>query len=448
MPVHPIEWRYGSKEMRSIFEVKTRFQLMLDVEAALAKALAKVGLIPKADAAKIAESASINLVSMKRIQEIDKEVQHETMALVTALAEVSGESGRYVHLGATSNDILDTATALQIREGLNIIEADLRKLLRVLLEKATKYKDTIMVGRTHGQHAVPTTFGMKFAIWASEFGRHVERLMQLKPRVLVGKMSGAVGTGAAWGGKGQNVQRLVMEELKLSPAPASNQILQRDRLAELITFFGLLASSMEKIAREIRNLQRTEIGEVSEPFMTKQIGSSTMPQKRNPYRCEKICSLAKVIRGNAQAALENVVLEHERDLTNSACERVIIPESFLLIEDMLKTSIFVLGDLIVFPDQMKRNLELTRGLNMSEAIMIELTRKGMNRQDAHALLRKCSAIAIVEVKPLLAVLSRDAEVTKYIPAVELEKLLDPNEYLGDASAIVQKVVRELQPLTK
>jgi adenylosuccinate lyase len=239
-----------------------------------------------------------------------------------------------------------------------------------------------------------------------------------------------------------------MQELGLSPATASNQILQRDRLAELMTFFGLLASSMEKIAREIRNLQRTEIGEVAEPFMTKQVGSSTMPHKRNPYRCEKVCGLARVVRGNTQTALENVVIEHERDLTNSSCERVILPESFLLVEDMLKTSIFVLDNLLVFPEQMKRNLGLTRGLNMSEAVMIELTRRGMNRRDAHALLRKCSSISILEGRPLLSVLSRDAEVTKLIPVEELEKLMDPNQYLGNAQEIVTKVVEELKPLVK
>ncbi len=448
MPVHPIEWRYGSKNMRQIFEVKTRFQRMLDVEAALAKVLGKIGLIPKADAARIAERSSIKLVTIRRIHEFERDVQHETMALVLALAEASGKSGKYVHLGATSNDILDTATALQLRDGIKIIEADLLGLLRVLLKKATKYKYTIMVGRTHGQHALPTTFGMKFAVWASEIGRHVQRLTQLKPRLLVGKMSGAVGTGAAWGGKGQEVQRLVMDELNLSPSSASNQILQRDRYAELMSFFGLLGSSLEKIAREIRNLQRTEIGEVSEPFMTKQVGSSTMPQKRNPYRCEKICGLARVVRGIAHSAMENVVLEHERDLTNSSCERVILPESFLLIEDMLKTSIFVLDNLLVFPERMKRNLGLTRGLNMSEAVMIELALRGMNRQDAHALLKKCSAISIVEVKPLLTVLSRDPEVTKYISSAELEGVMDPSQYLGNAPEIVQKVVTELKPLAR
>lgn len=434
--------------MRSIFEVETSFQRMLDVEAALAKALANIGRISKEDAAKIAKSASIKRITVERIRKFEEEFQHETMATVMALSEASGKAGRYAHFGATSNDILDTAMALQIRDGLAIVERQLRNLLMIVLHKALEYKNTIMIGRTHGQHAVPTTLGMKFAIWASEIGRHVQRLEQLKPRVIVGKMSGAVGTGAAWGKDGQKIQQLVMQELKLSPAAVSSQILQRDRLAELISFFGLLGSTLDKIAREIRNLQRTEIGEVAEPFAVRQVGSSTMPQKRNPIRCEKVCGLARVLRGIVQAALENVALEHERDLTNSACERVILPESFLLIDEMLNTSVFVLSKLFVFPEQMKRNLELTKGLNMAEAIMIELTCRGMNRQDAHALLRKCSAASIEKDEPLINILAGERGVVKYITKEKLEKLMDPQKYLGSATAIVEKVVRELEPLAK
>ncbi len=434
--------------MRSIFEVESQLQSMLDVEAALAKALANVRFIPIEDASKIARSASVNSITVNRIRELEKSVQHETMAVVMALAAASGKSGRYVHYGATSNDILDTVMALQIRDGLIIIEQNLRKLLKVVLNRAAKHKSTIMIGRTHGQHAVPTTLGLKFAIWASEIGRHFCRLEQIKPRLLVGKMSGAVGTGAAWGRKWQKIQNLVMKYLKLSPATASNQVLQRDRLAELITFFGLLGSTLDKIAREIRNLQRTEIGEVAEPFAKKQVGSSTMPQKCNPIRCEKICGLARVLRGNVQASLENVVLEHERDLTNSSFERVVLPESFLLVDEMLNTSIFVLGQLSVFPKQMICNLELTRGRNMAEAIMIELTRKGMARQGAHALIRKCSRLSVENDEPLESVLAKDPKVAKLISRVELRKIMDPHLYLGNASITVEKVIRELRSLIK
>lgn len=434
--------------MRSVFDVESSLQRMLDVEAALAKALASVGLIPKKDAKKIASCASIKKVKVERIRKLEQEFQHETMAVAMALAEVSGKSGRYVHLGATSNDILDTAMALQIRDGLSIIERQLRNLLVILLHRALEHRNTIMVGRTHGQHALPTTLGLKLAIWASEIGRHLERLEQLKPRVFVGKMSGAVGTGAAWGKHAEKIQSLVMQELKLTPATATNQILQRDRLAELILFFGLLASTLDKMAREIRNLQRTEIGEVAEPFAVQQVGSSTMPHKRNPIRCEKICGLARVLRGHVQAAMENIVLEHERDLTNSSCERVLLPESFLLIDEMLNTAIFVLSKLNVFPEQMKKNLEMTKGLNMAEAVMIELTWRGMNRQEAHSLLRRCSALAIANDQPLIEVLSREPAITKFISREELGELLDYRRYLGRATAIVDKVVKELEPHTK
>jgi len=443
LPVHPIEARYGSREMRSIFELETRFQRMLDVEAALAKALATVGMIPKADASKIARKTSTRYVKVARVLQLEREVTHETMALVLALAEACGGAGRYVHFGATSNDILDTTAALQIRDGLAIVECDIRKLLRIVLRQAAKHKNTIMVGRTHGQHAVPTTLGLKFAIWGCELGRHLERLEQLKPRVIVGKMSGAVGTGAAWGDKGPKVQELVMRKLKIPAAIASNQLLQRDRFAELISFFGLLGSTLDKIAREVRNLQRTEIGELAEPFAAGQIGSSTMPHKRNPIRCEKVCGLAKVLRANVQAGLENIVIEHERDLTNSSCERVLLPECFLLIDEMLKTSVYVLDNLLVFPEQMKRNLGLTRGLNMAEAVMIELTRRGMNRQEAHAVLRECSSTSVRKDVPLVEVLRQERRVTRYLSEREIEDLVNPRRYLGAAAAIVERVVKGL-----
>ncbi len=448
MTVHPIEERYGSKEMRSIFEDEIRFQRMLDVEAALAKALAKVGWIPKKDAKKIASKALTKYVKVKKIRELEHEVGHETMALVLALAKASGKSGRYVHFGATSNDVLDTAMALQLRDALEIVERDLRGMLEVVLKQAEEHARTIMVGRTHGQHAVPTTLGLKFAIWACELDRHLGRLKQLKPRVLVGKMSGAVGTGAAWGNKGLRIQELAMKELKLAGAEASNQILQRDRFAELISFMGLLGSTLAKIAREVRNLQRTEIGELAEPFGKRQIGSSTMPHKRNPVRCERICGLSRILRANVQAALENIVIEHERDLTNSSCERVLLPESFLLIDQMLKESREVLSGLIIRPERMKQNLKLTRGLNMAEAVMIELARRGMNRQKAHEVLRECSSRAIREHISLASAMRKDARIKKLLKDEEITKLLDPQRYLGSASRIVRQVVENLREAHK
>jgi len=434
--------------MRTIFEVKMRFQRMLDVEAALAKALAKLGMIPHKDAKKIVQSADIKKVKLARIQRFERETNHETMALALALAEVSGESGRYVHFGATSNDILDTAAALQIKDALQIVEKRMKEVLKALLKLAKKHKKTIMVGRTHGQHAVPITFGLKLSVWACEIGRHIERLEQLKPRILVGKMSGAVGTGAAWGKKGPRVQEEVMLALGLNAPTTTTQILQRDRFAELISYIGLVGSTFDKIAREIRNLQRTEIEELAEPFAKTQVGSSTMPHKRNPIRCEKICGLAKVLRSQVSAALENIVLEHERDLTNSSCERILLPQSFLLLDEILKTAGFVLQNLRVFPERMNENLQLTRGLNMAEAVMIELSRRGINRQEAHKLLRKCSSNAILKNLSLSEVLKSEPEVTRHIGAKELDELLNPTKYLGAASSIVERVVKQLSPLAK
>jgi len=448
MPVHPIEQRYGCQEMRSIFELETRFQRMLDVEAALAGALAKVGMIPKSAAKKIAAKALTKYVKVKRICELERKVQHETMAVVLALAEACGDAGRYVHFGATSNDILDTATAVQIRAALKIVERDLKRLLSVTLNQASKYKNTIMVGRTHGQHAVPTTLGLKFAIWACELARHLKRLEQLKSHVLVGKMSGAVGTGAAWGGKGPRIQELVMQKLGLTGATASNQILQRDRFAELVLFLGLLASTIDKIANEVRNLQRTEIGELEEPFGARQIGSSTMPHKRNPIRCEKICGLARVIRGDVQAALENVVIEHERDLTNSSCERVLLPQCFLLIDEILGTACDVLNGLVAYPERMEHNLQLTRGLNMAEAVMIELTKRGMSRQIAHAVVRERSMAALRKNLSLKEALLREPKVKKYLSEKDIDALTNPKRYLGSATATVERVLKELRPLQR
>jgi len=421
---------------------------MLDAEAALAGALAEVGMIPKSAAKKIAAKASTKYVKVKRICELEREVQHETMAVVLALAEVCGGAGRYVHFGATSNDILDTATAVQIRDALKIVERDLERLLSVALKQASKHKNTIMVGRTHGQHAVPTTLGLKFAIWACELARHLKRLEQLKSRVLVGKMSGAVGTGAAWGKEGPRIQEIVMRKLGLAGATASNQILQRDRFAELILSFGLLASTIDKIANEVRNLQRTEIGELEEPFGARQVGSSTMPHKRNPIRCEKICGLARVIRGDVQAALENVVIEHERDLTNSSCERVLLPQCFLLIDEILNTASDVLNGLVVYPERMERNLQLTRGLNMAEAVMIELTKRGMSRQVAHAVVRECSMAALRKNLSLKEVLLREPKVKKYLSEKDIDALTNPKRYLGSATATVERVLKELRPLQR
>ncbi|HEX54509.1 MAG TPA: adenylosuccinate lyase, partial [Candidatus Altiarchaeales archaeon] len=296
MTIHPIESRYGRPEVRKIFEEEYRLQKMLDVEAALAIAHSKVGNIPKSAAEEISKKANILHVKLERVKEIESEINHDVMAMVKALAEQCGSSGKYVHLGATSNDITDTALALQFREYLRFLFDDLDRIKNVLLNLANEHKNLVCIGRTHGQHSLPITYGLKFALWACEIQRHIDRINECKERLLVGKMSGAVGTQAAFGKKGIEIQNIVMEILKLRPAIVSNQILQRDRHAEFLLNLALIAETLNKMATEIRNLQRTEIAEVSEKFEKKQVGSSTMPHKRNPIHAERICGLSRVIK--------------------------------------------------------------------------------------------------------------------------------------------------------
>jgi adenylosuccinate lyase len=299
LPCLPIDTgRYGTPEMKKVFEEETRVQRMLDVEAALAWAHAEVGDIPHKDAEKIASKASLKYVKLDRIKEIEREIKHDIASLVRALSEVCGPSGAYVHLGATSYDIVDTTNALQLKEALDLIETKLVEFDKILMQKARQYKRTVMAGRTHGQHALPITLGFKFAVWMREISRHIQRLRECRERVSTGKMSGAVGTQAGLGEHAMKIQDLVMRKLKLGPADISTQIIQRDRFAELVCLLALVTSSLENFATEIRELQRPEIGELFEPFeATKQVGSSTMPQKRNPELCERVCGLARIVRG-------------------------------------------------------------------------------------------------------------------------------------------------------
>ena len=320
MPILPIDTgRYGTPEMIEIFQEETRLQKMLDVEAALAWAHCEVGNIPKKDAEKIARIATLRYVKLARVKAIESEIKHDVAAIVRALSEACGPSGAYVHLGATSYDIVDTANALQLKDAVEIIEKRLACLRRVLQEKTGKYKGTVMIGRTHGQHALPITLGFKFAVWTCEVSRHIQRLRECKDRVIVGKMSGAVGTQAGLGEHAPRIQELVMKRLGVHAAEISTQIVQRDRYAELVCLLAVIASSLENFATEIRELQRPEIGELSEAFEAeKQVGSSTMPHKQNPETCERVCGLARIVRSLVIPSLENVVTWHERDLTQSS----------------------------------------------------------------------------------------------------------------------------------
>lgn len=443
MAVHPIDYRYGSEEMRRIWDEENKLQKLLDVEAALARAHARVGNIPEESARVISERASTEWVRPERVKEIEAEIHHDIMAVVKALSEVCGEHGKYVHLGATSNDIIDTANALLIRESLNIVKRDLGEIISILKRLAEEHKYTVCIGRTHGQHAVPTTYGMKFAVWLDEMGRHLDRIGELEERVLVGQMSGAVGTMASFGEKGLEIQRLVMGDLGLKPAVISTQIIQRDVYAELIMVLALIASTLDKIALEIRNLQRTEILEVSEPFGRRQVGSSTMPHKRNPVRSEKVSGLARVLYSNVIPALLNNPLWHERDLTNSSVERVILPESFVLLDEMLKSIKKVLSGLEFFPENIKKNLYLTNNLIMAEPLMLKLAEKGMGRQDAHELVRQLAMKAFEEGRDLIEVAKESEEVKKFLNEEDFEGL-KPENYIGLAPRIVENVIARIE----
>ena len=444
MPILPIDTgRYGTPEMRRIFEEETRLQKMLDVEAALAWAHAEVGAIPRKDAQNIMDAASIKLVKLSHVREIEFQIKHDVMAVVRTLAKAAGTSGAYVHLGATSSDILDTATALQLRETTDVLEKRLNILEETLLEKAEQYKRTIIIGRTHGQHALPTTLRFKFAVWTRENARHIQRLYQCQERLLVGKMSGAVGTQAALGPNALRIQELVMKKLGLKAADISTQIIQRDIHAEFISLLALIASTLDKIAAEIRELQRPEIGELAEPFeKAKQVGSSTMPHKRNPELCERVCGLAKIMRGLVLPALEDVPTWHERDLTQSSAERFVIPEACILLDYMLNLMTNVLANLWVNEVKMRKNIELTQGRAMSEAVMIALVQKGLSRQEAHELLRALTIQSEAEKQPFSKILLKDKTVSKKFSEKEIKKILNPRNYLGTAVKQVDFVIKK------
>jgi adenylosuccinate lyase len=416
---------------------------MLDVEAALAWARAQVGDIPQNAAEDIVNHASTKYVRLERIHEIEKDTEHETMAVVEALAEVSGKGGGYVHFGATSADILDTALALQMKAGLTIVLGKLDNLEGTLLELSRKFRDTMMIGRTHGQHALPMTLGLKFAVWLREVGRHVERLNQCSQRVLAGKMSGAIGTMAGLGKNSLQIQELVMKRLGLRAAEVTSQIVQRDRYAELICNFAMLASSLDKFATEIRNLQRPEINELSEPFVVgKQVGSSAMPQKRNPWRSENVSSLAKMERSFVAPALEGIVTWHERDLSQSASERFIIPESFIIIDHMLNSMIRILRDLHVNDVRMLENLMKYKDPMMSESIMSALVTKGMPRQEAHKLLQQVAFESEDKGKKFEELLLNNPAIGKYLAKAEVSAALDPKSYLGMSRELVDTAVQK------
>lgn len=438
MIVSPLDYRYGREELKTIFSEESNLRSMLEVEAALAMAEAEAGIIPKEAAEEIKKHASLEFVKIEEVKRIEGEIGHNVMAMVKALSSVSGESGKYVHLGATSNDITDTANALQFKRFYSYLVDDLFGLSDALYQLSKNNKNTVMIGRTHGQHALPITFGLKISVYLAETMRHIERVEESRKRVIVGKFMGAVGTGAALGKETVRVQSILMKNLGLGEEDGPTQIVDRDRYVEYVSIIANVATSLEKFATEIRNLQRPEIGEVQEPFNeSKQVGSSTMAQKINPVTSENVVSLARIVRGFLTPMHESAVLWHERDLTNSASERFIIPYVSILIDDMLNKMIAVFKGLKVHSDVMMKNV-ISDDLALGEAYLMALVNNGYGRQEAHEIVRQAS----MEVR------KKGGELRGNIEKRTGKKIkkMSPLDYTGNALLITEKVLSDYEKI--
>jgi adenylosuccinate lyase len=424
--------RYSLPELIDLWSEHSKFQSWLDVEIAACEAWAERGEIPADALAEIREKAKFDVA---RIDEIEATVHHDVIAFTTCLAEVIGPNSRYVHLGLTSSDVLDTALALRLVKAVDFILEKLDALTVVLEKQAIAHKDTLMVGRTHGIHAEPIVLGHKFLIWLEEMRRNRRRLCEARETVRVGKISGAVGTYAH---TGVGIERYVCTKLGLRPSPISTQVLQRDRHAEYMSAIAITAATVEKIATEIRALQRTDIREVEEPFRKGQKGSSAMPHKRNPIGCENMTGLARVIRGNLVAALENVALWHERDISHSSVERVILPDSTTLLHYMLNRLTRILDGLLVYPDAMMNNLNKTRGLIFSQKTLLALIEKGMVREDAYAIVQRCAMKTWEGTGTLRENLLADPDFPKSITSDDLDAIMDYRSFLTHIPTIYQQ----------
>lgn len=422
----------------------------MDVEAALARAHASLGTISKKDADEISRVANLDIVKIERVKEIESETRHDLMAMVKAMTEqCKGDAGKYVHYGATSNDIVDTATALQIKNAIEFIQRDVDAFLITLAKLAKRERDTLEIGRTHAQFAIPITFGFKVSGYIAEMLRHRERLQQVKPRACAGKMAGAVGTGAALGKNFFKIQETVMDDLGLTYEPAATQVVGRDRYTELVCLIANIATSLERYGTEVRNLQRSEIGEAAEPFdVKKQVGSSTMAQKRNPMMSENVCGLARVVRSMVTPTFESQVLWHERDLTNSSTERFVLPHVFVLLDEMFAKMETVFSGLTVNREKMLKNIESSNGLVMAESIMMKMTEKGIGRQDAHEIVRSSAMIAEDEDRQLRDVLLEREDLKKLMSEEDIVSAMDPANYTGGSKEIVDKMVAEVEKTLK
>jgi adenylosuccinate lyase len=425
--------RYTRNEMGKIWSEENKFRLWLEIEILACEAQAELKIVPKEAVQKIRQLAEFDV---QRIQEIEKETKHDVIAFLTNIAENVGPESRYIHLGMTSSDILDTALAVQMRQAGTLILNDLQQMKEILGRRAKEFKHTVMVGRTHGVHAEPTTFGLKLALWYDETNRNIERMQRAVDTVSYGQISGAVGT---YGPLDPFVERYVCEKLGLKAAPISTQVLQRDLHAEFLSTLAIVGSSLEKFATEIRHLQKTELLEAEEYFSKGQKGSSAMPHKRNPITCERVAGLSRVLRGNALAAMENVALWHERDITHSSVERVIIPDSCILADYMITTFSDIVDRLLVYPENMKKNLELTNGLIFSESVMLALTKKGWKREDAYRIVQS-AAMEVWQMKQdFKQVLKKDKEMKNVFEDGEIDELFDLKKNLKQVDYIFNRV---------
>jgi len=425
--------RYTHPEMGRIWSDQRRYETWLLVETAAAEAMAVAGMVPAEAAREIRERGAFDVA---RIETIEQTTQHDVIAFTTAVAEHVGPSARWLHFGLTSSDVIDTAQALQMREACDVILKDLRELADAVRDRAMEHRRTPMIGRTHGVHAEPMTFGLKLALWYAEIDRDVARIRRARATVSVGKLSGAVGTFAH---VPPSIEADVCARLGLTPAPVASQVIQRDRHAELLAALAITAASLEKFALEIRGLQKTEIGEVEEPFGKGQKGSSAMPHKRNPIGCEQIVGLARLLRGNCQAAFENIALWHERDISHSSVERVILPDSFIALDHMLRRLTRIVRGMVVHTDRMRENLELSGGLVFSGTVLLELARRGVSREDAYAWVQRNAMRARDERRDFKSLLAADPDIAAVLTPVEIERTFDLAEQFRHIDHIFDRV---------
>ena len=424
--------RYSRPRMKKVWSDESKFDKWLKVEIAVCEAWAEQGAIPKEAILKIREARC----DLKRMDEILKETHHDVTAFLKSVSESLGDESRFIHLGLTSSDIMDTALALQLVESADILVKDIDELAAVIKKQALEHKHTIMMGRTHGVHAEPITFGLKLAIWVEEMKRNAYRLDEARTMIAVGKISGAVGTHATVPPK---VEEIACAKLGLGVAPVSSQIIQRDRHAQFVTTLAIIASSLEKFATEIRGLQRTEVLEAEEPFEPGQTGSSAMPHKRNPELCERVCGLARLVRGYAVTAMENVALWHERDISHSSAERVILPDACLVLDYALSIFTYVMKGLQVYPERMKENLEITQGLIFSQRVMLALIEKGLSREKAYKIVQRNSMKSWKERVSFLGLLLKDPDVSKHLSKSELKGIFDYKYFLRYVDEVFQRV---------